>query len=68
MTIGGGQNCQCSCAQCQVGDCGNCTNSDCDNDECNHEDDGDGDDDRAAVLADMDARLRSSGIKPKANA
>jgi Escherichia/Staphylococcus phage prohead protease len=66
MTIGGGLNCQCSCAECQVGDCGNCSNDDCDDDECNHEDDGDGDDDRSAVLADMDARTRLAGLKPKA--
>jgi len=68
MTIGGGLNCQCSCAECQVGDCGNCSNDDCDDDECNHEDDGDGDDDRSAVLADMDARLRLAGLKPKEGA
>ena len=65
LSIGGGLNCQCPCAECQVGDCGNCSNSDCDDDECNHEDDGDGDDDRSAALAEMDARLRLAGLKPR---
>jgi HK97 family phage prohead protease len=66
-TIGGGEDCECDCPECQVGDCGNCSDPDCDDDDCNHDGDGDADeDDRAAMLVDVDARLRLAGLKPTA--
>lgn len=66
-TIGGGKNCECDCPECLVGDCEHCSEPDCEDDQCNH-DGGDhaDDDDRAAALIDVDARMRQAGLKPTA--
>jgi len=65
--IGAGTRCQCDCPECQVGDCAHCSDADCTDPGCNH-DGADGgaadqdDDDRAADLVEVDARLRRSGF------
>lgn len=52
--------CECPCAECQVGDCDNCSDPECDDDGCDHGDDEE--DDREAILADIDMRLRLAGL------
>jgi HK97 family phage prohead protease len=57
-TIGGGENCECDCPECLVGDCENCSEPDCDDEGCNHEGTS-ADDDRGAALAHIEDRLRA---------
>lgn len=57
--IGAGVRCECTCPECQVGDCANCSDPECDDPGCN--DDGMDEDDRAA-LAHADERLRKAGF------
>lgn len=57
--------CQCTCAECQAGDCDNCSDPDCEEMGCDHMSDDDGDE-RERILADIDARMRIAGLKPTA--
>jgi hypothetical protein len=50
--------CQCTCAECQVGNCDNCSNDDCDEPGCDHTPDDDGDE-RARLLAEAQMHERS---------
>jgi uncharacterized protein len=54
-TVGGGNDCECSCPECQVGDCENCSAQACDDKNCDHTG---GDDDRSAALLHIEDRLR----------
>lgn len=57
--VGGGEDCECQCNECCVGDCENCSNTDCDDKNCDHTGEGDDDgDDRTAALAHIEDRLR----------
>ena len=60
---GSNTQCQCSCNECQTGDCENCSNPDYDGD---HDGIEEPDGDRAAALDEIDARLRLAGMKPVA--
>ncbi len=62
--VGGGEDCECTCPECQVGDCENCSVPDCDDKYCDHTGDGDDDgDDRQNVdLEHVEARFRDLGL------
>ena len=64
--VGSTSKCQCDCAECQVGDCVNCSETDCEgkDDGCDHTGAEDDEADRSAAIADVDARLRRAGMKP----
>lgn len=58
-SVGGGEDCECTCPECQVGDCENCSAAGCDDKNCDHTGEGDNDgDDRSAALAHIEDRLR----------
>jgi uncharacterized protein len=58
-SVGGGEDCECQCNECCVGDCENCSNDDCDDENCDHTGEGDNDgDDRSVALAHIEDRLR----------
>lgn len=62
MPVGTPSNtCQCTCAQCQSGDCDDCSDPDCDGMDmgCDHSPDGD---ERDRILAEVEARMRVSGL------
>jgi HK97 family phage prohead protease len=64
-SVGGGEDCECTCPECQVGDCENCSEAACDDKNCDHTGEGDNDgDDRNANVEAIDARLLIHGLKP----
>jgi hypothetical protein len=66
-SVGGGEDCQCDCPECQVGDCENCSDDSCEDKFCDHDGVGDGDrdlDGRSADLDAIDSRLMQHGLRP----
>jgi len=62
--VGGGEDCQCACPECQVGDCTNCSEEGCEDPDCDHTGEGDQDGDDRADLAYIDGRLFDAGMRP----
>jgi HK97 family phage prohead protease len=65
VNVGSTSECQCDCAECQTGDCDNCSNPDCEGKDegCDHSGADENDDaDRSAAIAEVNARLRRAGM------
>jgi HK97 family phage prohead protease len=64
VNVGSTSDCQCDCAECQVGDCENCSEPDCQgkDDGCDHTGAEDDDADRSAAISEINARLRRAGM------
>jgi HK97 family phage prohead protease len=61
-SVGAGEDCECSCPECQVGDCENCSEDGCEDPHCDHTSDDAGTENDGADLEHVEGRLRDLGL------
>lgn len=61
-SVGNGEDCECTCPECQVGDCENCSEDGCEDKHCDHTGEGDDDGDDRSDLEHVERRLRELGL------